>query len=58
MKDQKKLAEKQRKLNEKAHRMKQDALRDDDNVFDVAYENQGEATETLSATDVKVEVVA
>ena len=34
--------------------MNQDALRDDDNVFDVAYENQGEATETLSATDVKV----
>ncbi|KAK9818657.1 hypothetical protein WJX74_010026 [Apatococcus lobatus] len=55
IKDQKKLAEKQRKLNEKAVRLKQDALRDDDNVFDVAFENQGETTDTVSATDVKVQ---
>ena len=54
IKDQKKLAERQRKLNEKAVRLKQDALRDDDNVFDVAFENQGETTDTVSATDVKV----
>lgn len=58
IKDQKKLAERQRKLNEKAVRLKQDALRDDDNVFDVAFENQGETTDTVSATDVKVILLA
>lgn len=36
--------------------MKEESLRDDDNVFDVAFENQGgEAAEhTVSATDIKV----
>ena len=54
--EQKKLADKQRKLQEKAHRIKEESLRDDDNVFDVAFENQGgEAAEhTVSATDIKV----
>lgn len=54
--EQKKLADKQRKLQEKAHRIKEESLRDDDNVFDVAFENQGgEAVEhTVSATDIKV----
>ena len=58
--EQKKLADKQRKLQEKAHRVKEESLRDDDNVFDVAFENQGgEAAEhTVSATDIKVCVLA
>lgn len=58
--EQKKLADKQRKLQEKAHRVKEESLRDDDNVFDVAFENQGgEAAEhTVSATDIKVGVLA
>ncbi len=30
------------------------ALREDDNVFDVSYEGQGEEGATASATDVKV----
>ena len=54
--EQKKLADKQRKLQEKAHRVKEESLRDDDNVFDVAFENQGAeaAEQTVSATDIKV----
>lgn len=52
--DTKKLAEKERKLLEKSVREKELALRDDDNVFDVSYENQGDATEVVSATDIKV----
>lgn len=54
--EQKKLADKQRKLAEKAHRVKEESLRDDDNVFDVAFENQGAdiAESTVSATDIKV----
>lgn len=54
--EQKKMADKNRKLQEKAHRMKEESLQDDDNVFDVAFENQGgEAAEhTVSATDIKV----
>ena len=58
--EQKKLADKQRKLQEKAHRIKEESLRDDDNVFDVAFENQGgEAAEhTVSATDIKASKAA
>lgn len=53
-KEQKKLADKGRKLLEKAHREKEAALRDDDNVFDVSYENQGDSTsDVVSATDIK-----
>jgi ATP-binding cassette subfamily F protein 1 len=53
--EQKKLADRERKLHEKAVRMKEDMLRDDDNVFDVAFEQQGEGGDnTLSATDIKV----
>ena len=54
MREQRKLADRQRKLVEKAHRIKADMLRDDDNVFDVAYEQQGEVDATVSATDIKV----
>ena len=54
MREQRKLADRQRKLAEKAHRIKADMLRDDDNVFDVAYEQQGEVDATVSATDIKV----
>jgi hypothetical protein len=54
-KDQKKAADKQRKLMEKALRLKADALRDDDNVFDVAYEQRGAGEgDVVSATDIKV----
>ena len=53
--DNKKLAEKERKLLEKSVREKEAALRDDDNVFDVSYENQGDSTaDVVSATDIKV----
>ncbi|CAD7700689.1 unnamed protein product [Ostreobium quekettii] len=52
-KEQKKIADRERKQLEKALRIKEAALRDDDNVFDVSYEGQGEES-TLSATDVKV----
>ncbi|MEW5312400.1 MAG: hypothetical protein WDW38_004039 [Sanguina aurantia] len=50
----KKLADKERQLAEKAFRAKEDALREDDNVFDVSFEGQGEIMTTVSATDVKV----
>lgn len=57
--DTKKLAEKERKLLEKSVREKEIALRDDDNVFDVSYENQGEnTTDVVSATDIKVGALA
>lgn len=36
------------------HRMKADALRDDENVFDVSFEGMGTEEATASATDVKV----
>ena len=53
--DNKKLVEKERKLLEKSVREKEAALRDDDNVFDVSYENQGDSTaDVVSATDIKV----
>lgn len=55
--DKKKLAAKERKQIEEAARAKVAALQDDDNVFDVAYEQQGgggEASDVLSATDIKV----
>ena len=53
--DIKKLADKERRQIEEAHRAKAAALRDDDNVFDVAYEQQGgEGQDVLSATDIKV----
>ncbi len=37
-----------------ASQLKMAALREDDNVFDVSYEGQGEEGATASATDVKV----
>ena len=53
--DIKKLADKERRQMEEAHRAKAAALRDDENVFDVAYEQQGgEGQDVLSATDIKV----
>jgi hypothetical protein len=36
--------------------MKAEALRDDENVFDVAFEGMGTDEPTASATDVKVRV--
>lgn len=53
-KESKKLADKERKLLEKAAAAKAAALHDDDNVFDVSYETQGDGESTLSATDIKV----
>jgi hypothetical protein len=41
---------------EKAVREKELALRDDDNVFDVAFEQQGDGNDVLSATDIKVHI--
>jgi ATP-binding cassette subfamily F protein 1 len=53
-KEAKKLADKERKIMEKAAAAKAAALQDDDNVFDVSFEKQGEGESTLSATDIKV----
>lgn len=58
-KEVRKIADRDRKAAEKAAQAKAAALRDDDNVFDVSYENQGTdtaegAASTLSATDIKV----
>lgn len=55
-KEVRKIADRDRKAAEKAAQAKAAALRDDDNVFDVSYENQGaegEGANTLSATDIK-----
>ncbi len=48
-----KLNDKQRRLQETVARNKADALRDDDNVFDVSYESQGGAGDA-GDTDIKV----
>jgi ATP-binding cassette subfamily F protein 1 len=53
-KEAKKLADKERKIMEKAAAAKAAALHDDDNVFDVSFEKQGDGESTLSATDIKV----
>lgn len=57
-KERKKINEKTRKQQEAAARAKADALRDDDNVFDVSFEQQGAggdvADSVVSATDIKV----
>mmetsp|Transcript_25706 Transcript_25706/g.56007 ORF Transcript_25706/g.56007 Transcript_25706/m.56007 type:complete len:749 (-) Transcript_25706:104-2350(-) len=50
-----KMADKERKAMEKAFQMKQEALKEDDNVFDVSFEGQGDSNTTASATDVKVQ---
>eukprot|EP00798_Chlamydomonas_sp_ICE-L_P029146 gene29146-32366_t len=53
----KKIADKERKASERAYQLKQEALREDDNVFDVAFEGQGGvdgAGVAVSATDIKV----
>ena len=54
--ERRKLVDKDRKQMEKAHQAKLAALADDENVFDVAFEQQGDGTEgaTLSTTDIKV----
>lgn len=54
VKESKRMAEKERKMLEKAAAAKAEALRDDDNVFDVSYEQTGDGDSTLSATDIKV----
>jgi ATP-binding cassette subfamily F protein 1 len=53
-KEERKLADRERKQLEKAVAAKAAALQDDDNVFDVAYEQQGDGEGTVSATDIKV----
>ena len=57
-KELRKIADRDRKIGERAAEAKAAALRDDDNVFDVSYENQGGEGDggggTLSATDIKV----
>lgn len=57
-KERKKINEKTRKQQEAAARAKAEALRDDDNVFDVSFEQQGAGGEAadsvVSATDIKV----
>jgi ATP-binding cassette, subfamily F, member 1 len=55
-KEAKKIADKERKARERALALKAEALRDDDNVFDVSYEGMGDARATAqeNATDVKV----
>jgi hypothetical protein len=50
----KKLQDKERLIMEKAHRMREEAMREDDNVFDVAFEGMGNEDATVSATDIKV----
>ena len=59
-KERKKINEKTRKQQEAAARAKADALRDDDNVFDVSFEQQGAGGEAadsvVSATDIKVRI--
>eukprot|EP00955_Chlamydomonas_euryale_P015421 165153-Chlamydomonas_euryale.AAC.3 len=50
----KKLADRERKAAERAYQIKKDALREDDNVFDVAFEGQGDENALTSAMDVKV----
>ncbi|GIL68036.1 hypothetical protein Vafri_21320 [Volvox africanus] len=52
--DNKKLADKERKALEAAVRAKEDALREDENVFDVSYEGMGDEV-SATATDVKVQ---
>jgi ATP-binding cassette subfamily F protein 1 len=54
-KEVKKIADRDRKLLEKTHAAREAALRDDDNVFDVSYEQQGDGSGgTVSATDIIV----
>lgn len=53
-KESKRMVDKERKMLEKAAAAKAEALRDDDNVFDVSYEQTGDGDSTLSATDIKV----
>lgn len=53
----KKLADKARTLHEQSIRAKEQALREDENVFDVSYEGMGSDEATVSATDVKVSLV-
>lgn len=53
-KDARKMELRERKILEMQAAAKAAALRDDDNVFDVSFERQGEGDSTLSATDIKV----
>jgi hypothetical protein len=52
----KKLADRDRKAAERSVQAKADALREDDNVYDVSYEGQGTSMQEVAATatDVKV----
>lgn len=51
--EQKKLDERERKAMEKALQIKAEALKDDDNVFDVSFAGQGTEA-SANALDVKV----
>lgn len=53
-KDTKKMEQRERKILEQQAAAKAAALRDDDNVFDVSFERQGDGDGTVSATDIKV----
>lgn len=53
-KDTKKMEQRERKIMEQQAAAKAAALRDDDNVFDVSFERQGDGDGTVSATDIKV----
>jgi hypothetical protein len=51
-----KIADRERKAAERAVQAKVDAMREDDNVYDVSYEGQGTSTQEVAATatDIKV----
>ncbi len=51
-----KIADRERKAMERAVQAKVEAMREDDNVYDVSYEGQGTSTQEVAATatDVKV----
>ncbi len=53
VREEKKLADKERMMMEASIRAKQDAMREDENVFDVAFEGMGGDEAAASATDVK-----
>ena len=55
--ESKKLADKERLAMEKSLAARAEAMREDDNVFDVSFEGMGSEEATASATDVKVRCV-
>eukprot|EP01026_Neomeris_dumetosa_P069397 TRINITY_DN6861_c0_g1_i4.p1 TRINITY_DN6861_c0_g1~~TRINITY_DN6861_c0_g1_i4.p1 ORF type:complete len:740 (-),score=178.24 TRINITY_DN6861_c0_g1_i4:265-2484(-) len=54
-KQAKKIQDKERKLMEKAYQIKQEALKEDDDVFDISYEGMGGDESALAnASDIKI----